>query len=47
VEDLNSLDAKFHKEPDTAQDAFDREMFADADRTTEEPLMSTEEIAAR
>jgi hypothetical protein len=28
LEELNSPDAKFHKEPDVAQDAFDREMLA-------------------
>ena len=32
LEELNSLDAKFHKELDAAQDAFDREAFSDAEQ---------------
>ena len=32
LEELNSLDAKFHKEMDVAQDAFDRESFSDAEQ---------------
>jgi len=32
IDELNALDAKFHKELDAAQDAFDREGFSDAEQ---------------
>jgi hypothetical protein len=47
MDELTALDSKFHKEMDVAQDAFDREKFADAETAFSQLAQDTEDAIKR